>query len=69
VLIAYALIPLYCGIPAISAFLLIQSTFYAFEDGLHPFLAAVLQYGFTTALMIVGMLVLPPNQWIVGIAC
>lgn len=69
VLIAYALIPLSCGIPAISAFLLIQRTFYAFEDGLHPFLAAVLQYGFTTALMIVGMLVLPPNQWIVGIAC
>ena len=68
-LIAYALIPLSCGIPAISAFLLIQRTFYAFEDGLHPFLAAVLQYGFTTALMIVGMLVLPPNQWIVGIAC
>ena len=69
VLIAYALIPLSCGIPAISAFLLIQRTFYAFEDGLHPFLAAVLQYGFTTALMIVGMLVLPPNRWIVGIAC
>ena len=55
VLIAYALIPLSCGIPAISAFLLIQRTFYAFEDGLHPFLAAVLQYGFTTALMIVGI--------------
>ena len=35
-LISYALIALSMGIPLGSAFLLIQRTFYAFEDGLHP---------------------------------
>lgn len=68
-LISYALIPLSCGIPAISALLLIQRTFYAFEDGLHPFITTVLQYGFMTVLMIAGMFILPPDQWVVGIAC
>lgn len=57
------------GIPLGSAFLLIQRTFYAFEDGLHPFLSAVMQYGFTSIFMIIGMMVLPPEHWVLGIAC
>ena len=68
-LISYALIALSVGIPLGSAFLLIQRTFYAFEDGLHPFLSAVMQYGFTSIFMIIGMMVLPPEHWVLGIAC
>lgn len=68
-LISYALIALSMGIPLGSAFLLIQRTFYAFEDGLHPFLSAVMQYGFTSIFMIIGMMVLPPEHWVLGIAC
>lgn len=67
-LISYALIALSMGIPLGSAFLLIQRTFYAFEDGLHPFLSAVMQYGFTSIFMIIGMMVLPPEHWVLGIA-
>lgn len=68
-LISYALIALSMGIPLGSAFLLIQRTFYAFEDGLHPFLSAVMQYGFISVFMIIGMMVLPPEHWVLGIAC
>ena len=68
-LISYALIALSMGIPLGTAFLLIQRTFYAFEDGLHPFLSAVMQYGFTSIFMIIGMMVLPPEHWVLGIAC
>ena len=38
-------------------------------DGLHPFLSAVMQYGFTSVFMIIGMMVLPPEHWVLGIAC
>lgn len=68
-LIAHTLIPLSLGVPVTSMLLLIQRTFYAFEDGLHPFIAAVLQYGFVSMLMIAGMMILPPDRWVIGIAC
>ncbi|WP_258231410.1 murein biosynthesis integral membrane protein MurJ [Bifidobacterium sp. UTCIF-36] len=68
-LISYALIPLSFGIPLVSGFLLIQRTFYAFEDGLHPFLCNLIDYAFVIALMVGGMMVLPPQWWVVGIAC
>ena len=68
-LISYALIPLAFGIPLVSAFLLIQRTFYAFEDGLHPFLSAALDYGCMIILMVAGMMMLPPEHWVAGIAC
>ncbi|KAA8826019.1 murein biosynthesis integral membrane protein MurJ [Bifidobacterium myosotis] len=68
-LIAYALTTLSVGIPPCSAFLLIQRTFYAFEDGLHPFLSALLQYGLVSAFIIGGVMVLPPEHWVTWIAC
>jgi putative peptidoglycan lipid II flippase len=67
-LIAHALTALSIGIPFSSAFLLIQRTFYAFEDGLHPFISAVMQYGVVSILMIVSTLILPPEHWVTGIA-
>lgn len=68
-LISYALMALSVGIPACSAFLLIQRTFYAFEDGLHPFLSALMQYGSVSVLIVIITLILPPEHWVTGIAC
>ncbi|PLS24755.1 murein biosynthesis integral membrane protein MurJ [Bifidobacterium imperatoris] len=68
-LISYALIPLSFGIPLVSGFLLIQRTFYAFEDGWHPFLCNLIDYACVIALMVASMVLLPPQYWVVGIAC
>ncbi|MBT1174372.1 lipid II flippase MurJ [Bifidobacterium sp. LC6] len=63
-LIAYALMGLSLGVPIVSINLLIQRTFYAFEDGLHPFLCALISYGCLTVIIVIGMLVLPPEYWV-----
>lgn len=68
-LISYALIPLSFGIPLVSGFLLIQRTFYAFEDGWHPFLCNLIDYACVITLMVASMVFLPPQYWVVGIAC
>ena len=39
------------------------------ETMLISFLSAVMQYGFTSIFMIIGMMVLPPEHWVLGIAC
>lgn len=67
-LIAEVLIALSFGIPIAAAVLLVQRTFYAFEDGLHPFIASLVQYGLVTILMLVCRAVLQPEQWVLGIA-
>ncbi|PJM78312.1 murein biosynthesis integral membrane protein MurJ [Bifidobacterium scaligerum] len=63
-LISYALVALAIGIPMGAAFLLIQRTFYAFEDGLHPFLSALVQYTITAVLIVAGTTMLPPEHWV-----
>lgn len=66
-LIAYTIMAIALGMPLISFILLIQRTFYAFEDGLHPFLCALLHYGCMTSLMVAGMLLLKPEYWVFAI--
>lgn len=51
------------SLPISSAYLLIQRTFYAFEDGYHPFLFVVLQNGIQIVLVLVGELFISPFNW------
>ena len=67
-LISYALIGLSWALPLGSAVLLVQRTFYAFEDGLHPFLTSLVQYAVVIALMVGVSQILPPEHWVTGIA-
>ncbi|MBT1163030.1 lipid II flippase MurJ [Bifidobacterium felsineum] len=65
-LISYALIILSIGLPIVSVNLLIQRTFYAFEDGWHPFLCNVINSGCMIIVMVVGLVVLPPQYWVLS---
>ncbi|MDF7666014.1 murein biosynthesis integral membrane protein MurJ [Bifidobacterium sp. ESL0745] len=51
------------SLPISSAYLLIQRTFYAFEDGYHPFLFIVLQNGIQVAILLIGGLFISPFNW------
>lgn len=66
-LIAGPMIALALGLPLTSAYLLIQRTFYAFEDGRHPFLfqlqVSIIQVAFELAVM----WLCPPQYWTAGV--
>ena len=66
-LIAGPMVALALGLPLTSAYLLIQRTFYAFEDGRHPFLfqlqVSVIQVVFEVAVMLFA----PPRWWTAGV--
>lgn len=62
-LIAGPMIMLAIGLPLVSAYLLIQRTFYAFEDGMRPFLFQVVMNAIQVAFSITCMHVLPPQYW------
>lgn len=66
-LIAGPMVALALGLPLTSAYLLIQRTFFAFEDGRHPFLfqlqVSVIQVVFEIAVM----LLVPPRWWTAGV--
>ena len=62
-LIAGPLIGLSIGLVPISIFLLVQRTFYAFEDGKSPFLFALLNNAVQIVVLITSVLLLSPRYW------
>ncbi|MEE1296777.1 MAG: lipid II flippase MurJ [Bifidobacterium sp.] len=62
-LIANTLAFLSLGLPLSSAYLIIQRTFYAFEDGRSPFTFMVVLYGLELVFVVVGMQFVPPTRW------
>lgn len=66
-LIAPVLIALSLNCWAASTFLFLQRTFYAFEDGKHPFIFALIQNAFFVVGLAVIRFGLPPRFWTVGI--
>ena len=69
-LIAGPLVTLSIGLVPIGAFLLIQRTFYAFEDGKRPFMFALLQNAIQVVVLLLGIRWAPPRMWttLVGLA-
>ncbi|MDF7663096.1 lipid II flippase MurJ [Bifidobacterium sp. ESL0763] len=63
VLIAGPLMFLSLGLPFSSTYLIVQRTFYAFEDGFHPFLFIAVQSGIQVVLLLAGTLVISPFNW------
>ncbi|MBT1178916.1 murein biosynthesis integral membrane protein MurJ [Bifidobacterium vespertilionis] len=62
-LISDPLIALALNLVPVSCLLVIQRTFYAFEDGKHPFTFALLQNGVQLALLLGLIAVFPPKYW------
>lgn len=62
-LIAGPLMGLGVGLPLTSAYLIIQRTFYAFEDGLHPFLFALAASGVQVLTVFGATFLLAPQRW------
>ena len=52
------------GIPFASSYLIIQRTFYSFEDGKHPFLFTTMSIGVQIVVLLIGQSTLPPTQWV-----
>ncbi|KAB8287307.1 lipid II flippase MurJ [Bifidobacterium ramosum] len=67
-LIATPLMMLGIGLPVASAYLIIQRTFYAFEDGRTPFMFMVLYNTLLVVFLLVGMRFVPPTHWITLVA-
>lgn len=63
-LIAAPLMMLGIGLPISSAYLIIQRTFYSFEDGKHPFLFMLLFNLFFIAFVFGASLIAAPTQWV-----
>ncbi|MCI1241241.1 MAG: murein biosynthesis integral membrane protein MurJ [Bifidobacterium subtile] len=62
-LMAGPLMALAANLPMAGAYLIIQRTFYAFEDGKHPFLFIALQSGLQLVVLFAGVLLLSPVHW------
>lgn len=58
------LVALALGLPLSSLFLIIQRTFYAFEDGYHPFLFVTLQYLSQIGILLLGTLFIREEDWV-----
>ena len=67
-LIAGPLIALSLNLVPVSVLLLIQRTFYAFEDGKNPFLFAVLQNAVQVAVLMASIAIFPARYWAVLVA-
>ncbi|WP_369344302.1 lipid II flippase MurJ [Bifidobacterium aquikefiricola] len=63
ILIAQPLVGLSWGLVAVSAFLLIQRTFYAFEDGRNPFIFALLFNALQVIIVLIATTLVPPSEW------
>ena len=66
-LISAPLTALGIGLPFASSYLVIQRTFYAFEDGKHPFIFMAITMTIQGGIIIAATMVLPPTQWITAI--
>lgn len=69
-LISAPLAALGIGLPLSSSYLVIQRTFYAFEDGKHPFIFMAITMAIQGGVIIASTFILPPTQWItvIGLA-
>lgn len=69
-LISAPLAALGIGLPLSSSYLVIQRTFYAFEDGKHPFIFMAITMTIQGGVIIASTFILPPTQWItvIGLA-
>lgn len=67
ILIAGPLMGLGCGLPLTAAYLIIQRTFYAFEDGRHPFVFAVMASGVQVLAVTLASHLLPPEYWVASL--
>lgn len=63
ILMAGPLVTLGVGLPFASAYLIIQRTFYAFEDGKSPFIFMLFAMGIQAVSVIIGAKLLPPTEW------
>jgi len=63
ILMAGPLVTLGVGLPFASAYLIIQRTFYAFEDGKSPFIFMLFAMGIQAVGVIIGARLLPPTEW------
>lgn len=63
VLISGPLLGLTVGLAAVSAFLLIQRTFYAFEDGKQPFIFAAISNSVQVVIVLFAIRLAPPQHW------
>lgn len=63
VLISQPLVGLSYGLVISGAFLLVQRTFYALEDGLHPFIFAAMTNILQVGIVLLATKLLPPEQW------
>jgi putative peptidoglycan lipid II flippase len=63
VLISQPLVGLSYGLVISGAFLLVQRTFYALEDGLHPFIFAAMTNILQVGIVLMATKLLPPAQW------
>ncbi len=66
-LIAGPLVGLGIGLPMTSAYLIIQRTFFAFEDGKHPFVFAFAASGVQVVTVVVATFLLPPQYWVTAL--
>ncbi|EFA22432.1 putative integral membrane protein MviN [Bifidobacterium gallicum DSM 20093 = LMG 11596] len=64
ILITGPLMALALALPFASAYLIIQRTFYAFEDGRSPFLFMALMLTLQLTAMYIGQALLPPTHWV-----
>ncbi len=56
------------GLPFFSVLYLVRRVFYAFEDGRTPFLVTLVTAGVWATGTVAVPLVLPPTQWVIGVA-
>lgn len=63
VLMAGPLAALSIGLPFSSTYLIIQRTFYAFEDGYHPFFFTLLVSGGQGLMIVIAILFISPFNW------
>ena len=63
ILMAGPLVTLGVGLPFASAYLIIQRTFYAFEDGKSPFIFMLFAMGIQAVSVVIGAKLLPPTEW------
>lgn len=66
-LIAGPLVGLGIGLPMTSAYLIIQRTFFAFEDGKHPFVFAFAASGVQVVTVVAATFLLPPQYWVTAL--
>ncbi|WP_291531768.1 murein biosynthesis integral membrane protein MurJ [Bifidobacterium sp. UBA4282] len=66
-LIAGPLVGLGIGLPMTSAYLIIQRTFFAFEDGKHPFIFAFAASGVQVVTVVAATFLLPPQYWVTAL--